>query len=353
MRGRVGARLLLILCCFVCFSAFSKEIGPIEVTADGETQTIITLRNDPVEIISQIGLSLDNEDQIVVVKDDADSVDTIEVLRGIEVTVNDAGAQSRIEVAAGSTVADVLAKAEIEKPDSDDTMNCVLGDAVYDYMEIVIDRVVYEERAENQIVEYKTIKHETSDLLKGETRVTTKGVNGEKRIVTQYKWVNGQLDSQTVISETIVKAAVNEVVDVGTATPVTTTTRATTSAVSYAGGKNDSSADGTFTDASGRTVSYKKVLTGSGTAYTAAPGSKTSTGRDVQVGLVAVDPNVIPYGTNLYIVSADGRVVYGYALAADTGSALRNGDALVDLFYDSESQCQAFGRRDVIVYVLG
>lgn len=351
LRGRIGARLLLILCCFMCFTAFTDNIGPIDITADGETQTIITLRNDPVEIISRAGLALETEDQLVVVKDEDSSVDAIEVLRGVQVTVIDAGSGTTFEIAANSTVADAIAKAGIQQPDSDDAMNCTLADTVYDYMEIIIDRVVYEERATNQVIEYKTVKHETSELLKGETRVAVRGANGEKRIVTQYKWVNGQLESQTVISETVIKDAVNEIVDVGTAVPVTTTKP--TTAVNYNGGSsNKDESAGTFVDASGRTVSYKKVLTGTGTAYNEPAGSKTATGRPVQVGLVAVDPRVIPYGTNLYIVSADGKIVYGYALAADTGSALRNGDALVDLFYDSESQCLAFGRRDVIVYIL-
>ena len=350
-RGRVGARLLLILCCFICFTAFTENIGPIEVTADGETQTIITLRNDPVEIISQVGLALETEDQVIVVRDEDSDVDAIEVLRAVNVTVIDAGTSNYIEIAANSTVAEALARAGVEQPDSDDMMNCVLADVVYDYMEIVVDRVVYEERATNETIPYKTIKHETSELVKGETRVAVQGSSGEKRVVTQYRWVNGQLESQTVISETVTREAVNEVIDVGTATPVTTA-KATTTAVSYKPSTSVSSDAGTFVDASGRTVSYSRVLTGTGTAYTAAQGSMTATGRPVQVGLVAVDPSIIPYGTNLYIVSADGKIVYGYALAADTGSALRNGDALVDLFYDTESQCLAFGRREVIVYVL-
>lgn len=351
IRGRVGARLLLILCCCICFTAFTENIVPVEVTADGETQTIITLRNDPVEIISQVGLALETEDQVIVVRDEDSDVDTIEVLRAVNVNIIDAGTGHRVEIVENATVAQALEKAGIEQPDSDDMMNCVLTDVVYDYMEIVIDRVVYEERATNETIAYKTIKHETSELVKGETRVAVQGSSGEKRVVTQYRWVNGQLDSQTVISETVTREVVNEIIDVGTASPVTTR-KTTSTAVSYKPDSSSKNESGTFVDASGRTVSYSRMLTGKGTAYTAPVGSTTATGRPVQVGLVAVDPSIIPYGTNLYIVSADGKVVYGYALAADTGSALRSGEALVDLFYDTESQCLAFGRRDVIVYVL-
>ena len=66
----------------------------------------------------------------------------------------------------------------------------------------------------------------------------------------------------------------------------------------------------------------------------------------------AVNPDVIPYGSRLYIEAADGSHVYGYATAIDTGGALMDGSAVVDLFYFSYDDCVNFGRRDVNVYVL-
>lgn len=96
---------------------------------------------------------------------------------------------------------------------------------------------------------------------------------------------------------------------------------------------------------------YKKGATA--TAYTAPSGALTASGRAVQVGYVAVDPDKISYGTKLYICSSDGSYIYGYALAADTGSALWNGDADVDLFLNSKSACYNFGRRsDISIYIV-
>ena len=68
--------------------------------------------------------------------------------------------------------------------------------------------------------------------------------------------------------------------------------------------------------------------------------------------VVAVDPDIIPYGSILYIVSNDGQVVYGYAVAGDTGGALWAGTAIVDLYYNTYDECCQFGRRDVTIYVL-
>ena len=51
-----------------------------------------------------------------------------------------------------------------------------------------------------------------------------------------------------------------------------------------------------------------------------------------------MNPALIPYGTKLYITSTDGKLVYGYAIATDTGASLLNGSCLVDLYYDSFSE---------------
>ena len=107
-----------------------------------------------------------------------------------------------------------------------------------------------------------------------------------------------------------------------------------------------------LTDVNGNQVHYTNVLTGSGTAYYAPAGALTATGRLARYGVVAVDPDIIPYGSILYIVSNDGEVVYGYAVAGDTGGALWAGTAIVDLYYNTYDECCQFGRRDVTIYVL-
>lgn len=108
--------------------------------------------------------------------------------------------------------------------------------------------------------------------------------------------------------------------------------------------------ENTFVDEAGEVVEYEDVLTGICTAYTGDP--KTAAGAAPEVGVVAVDPGQIPYGTRLYITSEDGSIVYGYAIAADTGDAMVDGDVLCDLYLDSEEECEAFGRQLMQVYLL-
>jgi 3D (Asp-Asp-Asp) domain-containing protein len=72
---------------------------------------------------------------------------------------------------------------------------------------------------------------------------------------------------------------------------------------------------------------------------------RTASGLPVGVGVIAVDPAVIPLGTR---VSVPG---YGAAVAADVGSAIRG--AIIDLWMPSTEAARAWGRRTVTITVYG
>lgn len=104
-------------------------------------------------------------------------------------------------------------------------------------------------------------------------------------------------------------------------------------------------------DENGVPTEYVDTISGKSCAYTADPGALMSTGKAVFQGYVAVDPNIIPYGSELYIVADDGEV-YGYAIAADTGYSVRQGHIIVDLFMDEYNDCIQWGAKNVTIYVL-
>ncbi len=79
------------------------------------------------------------------------------------------------------------------------------------------------------------------------------------------------------------------------------------------------------------------------TAYTYT-GDLTATGVAPRVGLIAVDPRVIPLGSRVYIEG------YGYAIAADTGGDIKGNK--VDIFLESERESVNWGRRPVKLYLL-
>ena len=88
-----------------------------------------------------------------------------------------------------------------------------------------------------------------------------------------------------------------------------------------------------------RTVAAGRSLTVVATGY--ALGGRTSTGLPVGWGVAAVDPSVIPLGTHMTVPG------YGEAVAADVGGAVRG--AVVDLWFPTVAQANAWGRRSVTV----
>jgi len=99
---------------------------------------------------------------------------------------------------------------------------------------------------------------------------------------------------------------------------------------------------------------YKTALDIKATAYAAGPhdndqwGSLTYMGTQVRPGVIAVDPNVIPLGSRLYIEFADGNSMYG--VAEDTGGAIKGNR--IDIAMHSVDKAYDFGIQNVRVYVL-
>lgn len=95
----------------------------------------------------------------------------------------------------------------------------------------------------------------------------------------------------------------------------------------------------------------KRILTMTSTAYEASPVScgpyatgYTATGHRAMVGVVAVDPRIIPLGTVLFIEN------YGVAVALDTGGAIKGHK--IDVFFNTVDECLQWGRRKVDVHIL-
>lgn len=305
----------------------------VTVTDGDESRVVITMYDNPYRVLSAAGVVLDEHDSL----DVDDSADTIDVNRAMTVEVQADGLSTLLHLTEG-TVADALAKAEVTVGKYD-TLNVKADAPITDGMLVEVDRVAYEEYTVKKSIDYKTTYKYTSVLRPGQTKVRTYGKEGELTITYRKIIVNGEVTETVKVGEKVTRQPVNKVILKGTklGTPLS---------------KHPT---GIELDEGGQPVKYKKLLTGKATAYTTDGGDSgewTSTGKHVAVGLVAVDPKIIPYGSKLWITSADGSMVYGYAIAADTGGALLSGRVLVDLYMDTLAECNAFGRRPMNVYIL-
>lgn len=268
----------------------------------------------------------------------------IKIADWVSISLDVRGKKMTKDVPAG-TVADGLAYLNVEL-NGDDKLNVKTTDTLTDGMQITIVRTEYKVVEKKEKIAYKTINKDTSTLYIGESEVDTEGVEGERTITIKEKYVNGKKVSSEEMSNKITRDPVDEVILNGTSEKVTYIDTSATEDVFVNETTN------TITDIYGNELSYSYCVTGSSTAYTADYGALTATGRLARYGVVAVDPDVIPYGSILYIVTDDG-FVYGYAVAGDTGGFVYNGtNTVVDLYFNTYDECCNFGRRNVQVYVL-
>lgn len=314
----------------------------VSVDADGTVKSVTAHYGDTVEdALDAAGVAVDPDDELTppALRAATDGM-TVKVRRRCGITVSADGKTASALVHQG-TVSDALKEAGVSLA-PDDRLSADADGQVSDGMNISVTRVTQRETTETQPVAFKTVKVTDPTLSSGKTKVKTDGKNGVKTIVKSETLEDGKVAESKVVSETVTQKPVDRVVLVGTKkTAVKAVSVSKTASVS---------SGGTLIDHNGNTVKYQKYFTGRCTAYTG--GGRTSTGRPAAFGLVAVNPALIPYGTRLYICSPDGKTVYGYAVAADTGGGAKSGRILADLYYGTLSQCVNFGVRNMRIYVL-
>ena len=330
---RVFAAVMMCAVTVCMVLSVSVHSRVMTVSSGDESHVVVTVHQDPHQVLSAAGARQEEPYTVMANTNSA----AIDLDRAMAVEIQADGLSTLVHVTDG-TVKDAIDQAGVSVGNYD-TVSQKLTDTVTEGMLIEVDRVAYEDYTEKQAVNYEVVYKYSAVLRPGQTKVRTAGVKGERTITYRKTIVNGQVVETKKIGDTITKQPVNKVILKGTTlgTPL--------SKAPY----------NIELDEGGQPVKYKKLLTGQCTAYTndeGDSGSWTSTGKHVKVGLVAVNPKVIPYGTKMWITSADGKMVYGYAIAADTGGALLSGRVLVDLFMDTNAECKTFGRRNMNVYIL-
>lgn len=302
------------------------KANTITINNCGEEQTISLAKGTVEEALNRTGITLAENQSVTPSLNTVITGDmNIYVYNSKNIKLTTNGTEMTVKAPEG-TVENALNILGYEIS-NDDILNVDKNAQIEDDMKITLKKVTYVDEKSTKKISYKTVEKDSDDIMTGESEVSQKGVDGEKEVTKRCKYIDGKYDSTKVIDEKVTKESVDKIVLNGTKR-------------------------GTTTDTSGAPVSYSYMVSGSGTAYTAAPGALTATGVPVYEGGVAVNPAIIPYGSKLYIEAADGSHVYGYATAVDTGGALMDGSAIVDLFYFSYDDCVSFGRRDVNVYVL-
>ena len=177
-------------------------------------------------------------------------------------------------------------------------------------MKIVIKRVKIKEETKEEKIEFKTVTKDDSSLDEGTTKVVTEGVEGKAKVTYKVTYVDGVESSRSEISRETLTEAVDKVV-----------------------------ANGTRISFDGQSYSRKLVVK----AYAYTGGGTTAMGTRARVGEIAVDPGVIPLGSEVYIEGVGAR------RAEDTGGNIVGNT--IDIYMDTDAECESWGVRYVTIYI--
>lgn len=321
--------LLFILLSALCFLAFRSDLNTFFVY-DGDVKTVYNSeQSKTADFIAEAGIVIGEDEYFDMPEETTNGSAEIYIRKKNVLTLTVDGEEKTLYALNGKKISDVLSEYGITL-DSDDKISVPLTTDASDGLSFEIVRVAFSTAEDTASIPFTTEKRSNAKLDKGKSRVIQDGIKGSKKLVYSVKTENGKEVSREIVSEEIIAQPVMKIIEQGTRVPDTS---------------------GVVKTWSGETLQYKKVLNMTATAYTTERTSDktTATGQVARVGLVAVDKRVIPLGSKLYIVSADGKSwCYGKAVAADTG--VRGNK--IDLFFNTHKECISFGRRKATVYVL-
>jgi uncharacterized protein YabE (DUF348 family) len=162
------------------------------------------------------------------------------------------------------------------------------------------------------------------ELAIGKTRTIDQGLPGERELTVRFVKRGDGPEKRTVLASRVIQEARPRVIVHGI-------------------GEFASLVDG-VRDALHIAGTAMKMVATAYVPFCSGCSGITKLGLHAGHGVVAVDPNVIPLGSRLYVPG------YGNAVAGDTGGAIHGNR--IDLGFDDLGQALRFGRRPITVYVL-
>jgi len=331
--GKIGRVILVVVpvimaVLLLSLTVFAKNTYYIN---DGDRVLVhMTYATDPAEILNEAGVELDSGDTYTT--QTVPGASEITVQRRQTVTVIRDGIATQI-YSYGETLDALLKRLQWELT-SQEVLSHPLNAMTHHGMTVTVSKGEAVRENYSAQIPFETIYCQDPTLPAGEEVVLVPGVNGMVACTDLVSYVDGKEVSRSEEVRTVTHQPVNALVAVGTA-------------------MDQPGESGLLTTHTGETVRYIRAYNFKASAYSMYdPGCNeyTATGTKVRYGVVAVDPKMIPLGSELYIVTNDGVYIYGYAVAEDTGGSIK--DNRIDLYFDTVEECLRFGRRECTVYLL-
>ncbi len=303
-----------------------KKAKQVEIVKDNEKKTVWTTADKVGELLNEQKIALIPQDYISVKPEEQirDKM-SVEIKKALYLSLLDGSKKEQKVWSTSATVADFLNQQGIIL-NKFDRVEPSLQDQVKQNAVIKVIRVEKVTDVVEEPIKFAEVTKKDSKLSKGQKKVVTEGKEGLLSKKFEVVRENGKEVTRKLISEKTVRAKQDKVVAVGTKVLVAQVSRG----AAPAGGKE---------------------LYVSATAYTAGCNGcsgTTATGINLRanphVKVIAVDPRVIPLGSKVYVEG------YGYAIAADKGSAIKGNK--IDVFFPALSDAYRWGTRKVKIKIL-
>lgn len=287
----------------------------VTIKADDQVIEQNTFKKTVGEVLKANKIQINPHDQVTPSLETKVKENTvITVIRAFPITVI-ADGQNREIISIPIKVKNALQRAKVALGEKD-LVSANLDDLTYAGQVIKVTRVAEKTIEITNSMPFKREYISDNNLEAGLTRTVSRGNPGQARQLVKVIYHDGKETKQEILLSEVARQPVNEVIARGTITSVSR---------------------------GGLRLDFRRAMIAEATAYTYS-GRNTATGKSPAVGMVSVDPAVIPMGSRLYVEG------YGYATAADRGSSIKGNK--IDVFLESKEACRKWGRRSVKVYVL-
>ncbi|KAA6470908.1 DUF348 domain-containing protein [Bacillus swezeyi] len=303
---------------------------PVHFTMDGEKKKIWTTAGTVGMLLKDLNLELAEHDQINPSVDKEIRKDMkLTLQRAFKVTVKDSGKDKDIWTTS-TTVADFLKHHKISIEDDDEVKPALDQKLTKDQADVHITRIKKVTDVVEENIPFDVKKKEDSSLEKGEKKVIQPGKEGKLKKHYAVVMKNGKEVSRELIKEETATESKTKVIAVGTKQKTVAQASANVSRGNQSSGKEFYVSSTAYTASCNGCSGH----TATGVNLKNNPGSK----------VIAVDPGVIPLGSKVHVEG------YGYAVAADTGSAIKG--RKIDVFFPNKSAAYRWGNKKVKIKVL-